>query len=495
MSPSFGTINHDMIDGVSTFWMDVPGPLAAILSFRVGRADEVPAQYGITHLVEHLALAPLGVQDYEHNGGVEPIRTSFQVSGTRSDVVTFLESSTRALSDLSTDRILVERAILKREADEQGRGLGDAIRGYRFGGIGLGATADEEYGIRWLGGDLVRAWSDERFGRANAVLVLSGPPDGVRLHLGDGPLYAPPPVVTQPTVSLPTFVNWDNPGVAMTYVGKRTPAANMVANIVHRRMRSRLRFDLGAVYDIDLAYDPIGADLVHVVLGTEADDRETKRVLQTMLDIVDEMAERGPTAEELANEVTGLLRGWELDDARLGYLFESAFDTLLGRPAPDPERLASERASITPEAAREVAAALLPEPMVFSAGENPLPDRLTAFPEWSPDEVAGEVFAPAGRHLPGRGPRERLIVGPEGVTLRLSPTELVTIRYDDMIAAVHDGDTRELHGSGSFFLPIDAAAWRDGAKILERIDAATPSRAFVCHSHAPGALADPEGRT
>ena len=495
MSTTFGAIHHDEIDGVSTFWLDVPGPFAAVLTFRTGRADEVPAQYGITHLVEHLALAPLGVQDYEHNGGVEPIRTSFQVSGSRSDVIEFLDSATRALADLPTDRILVERAILKREAEEHGRGLGDALRGYRFGGVGLGATAEDEYGIGWLSGDLVRAWANERFGRSNAVLILSGPPDGVRLHLGDGPLHAPPPVATQPAVSLPAFVYWDLPGVALTYVGERVPSANMVANILHRRMRSRLRFDLGAVYDVELDYDPIGANLAHVVLGTEADERETKRVLRTMLEIVDEMAEHGPTTEELANEITGLRRGWELDEGRLGFLYETAFDTLLGRPAPDPEWLVAQRAGVTPERARDIARNIFSQLMAFSAGENPLPDRLSTYVDWSPDEVPGDVIVPAGRHLPGRGPKERLIVGPEGVTLRLSPTERITIRYDAMTASVHEGDTRQLHDQGALSIPFDPVGWRDGAKILERIDAATPPAAFVCSSHSPGGLTDPEGRT
>ena len=94
MSASFHSIHQDEIDGVPTYWMDVPGPLSAALIFRVGRADEIPARYGITHLVEHLALAPLGVQDYEHNGGVESLRTVFEVAGSRADVARFLADIT-----------------------------------------------------------------------------------------------------------------------------------------------------------------------------------------------------------------------------------------------------------------------------------------------------------------------------------------------------------------------------------------------------------------
>ena len=495
MSTTFGAIHDDVVDGVPTYWVDLPGPFTAILIFRVGRADEAPASYGITHLVEHLALAPLGVQDYEHNGGVEPLRTVFQASGSRSEVGTFLEEATRSLSSLNTERILVERAILKREAEENTRTLGDALRGYRYGGRGIGASAEEEFGIGWLGPELVRAWADERFGRSNAVLVVSGSPDGLRLHLEDGTFHGTPPAVTQESVVLPAFARWTDPSVALTCVTPRRPGSNMVANIIHRRMRNRLRFELGAVYDIGLDYDRVMPDLAHIVYGTEADERDTDRVQKTMLEIVDEMAEQGPTAEELATEVSGMRRDWEHEDARLGYLVETAFDALLGRPFTDPEALVAERSAVTPEAAREIAGTFQASLMAFGPGDNPAPDRLTEIPEWSTSEVAGDVIAPAGRHLPGRGPKERLIVGPDGVTFRVSATERVTVLYRRMLASVHVGDTRRLCADDGGHITVDAADWRDGAKLIERIDAATPPEAFVCSSHSPGGLTDPEGRT
>jgi hypothetical protein len=495
VADSFRTIHHDQIDGVDAYWLDVPGPFSAALTFRVGRADEPPARYGITHLVEHLALAPLGVQEYEHNGGVETLRTIFQVTGSRADVTTFLADATHALSALPTSRLLIERSILKREAEENSRGLGDALRGYRFGGIGAGATAEEEFGILWLGEDLVRAWADERFGRSNAVLVLSGPPDGIRLNLHDGKRFPAPELTAAAETTLPAYVKWNAPGVALTYVTPRQPGANMVANILHRRMRSRLRFDIGAVYDVDFDYDRISGDMAHVALTTEADERQTKRVQSLMLEIVDQFATDGPTPEELAYEVTAVRRSWEHDDAQLGFVFETAFDALLGDALRDPEEFIRQREAVTPDVARELMRPALDSLIAFGEADNPAPDRLTQVPEWSTDTVTGDTYAPAGFHLPGRGPKARLIIGDEGVTLRLSPTERVTVRYADMIAAVHAGDTRRLHGPDAVQIMVDAAEWRDGARIIERIDAGTPPHAFVCTGHAEGGLEDPEGRT
>ena len=49
------------VDGVPVFWTESGDEMLAGLVFRVGRADESLARGGITHLVEHLALYPLGV--------------------------------------------------------------------------------------------------------------------------------------------------------------------------------------------------------------------------------------------------------------------------------------------------------------------------------------------------------------------------------------------------------------------------------------------------
>ena len=495
MSASSHSIREDQIDGVPVYWMDVPGPLSAALIFRVGRADEIPARYGITHLVEHLALAPLGVQDYEHNGGVESVRTVFEVAGSRADVARFLADVTHSLSALPTSRLLIERAIVRREADENGRAVGDALRGYRFGGVGFGATAEDEHGIHWLGEDLVREWADRNFNRQNAVLVLSGPPDDIRLDLPDGDRRPLAPPTSLPGLQLPSYVRWVAPAVALTYVTPRTPAANMIANILHRRMRARLRFDIGAVYDINFDYDRAGPDEAHVAFATETDERQTDRVLRLTLELIDELATKGPTPEELAYEVTSLKRNLELDDGRLGYMFEIAFDRLLGRPERDAEDLVRDREAISPEEARDMMRPALETLMAFGGVDNPAPDRLMTLSEWSSDEVQGETFAPSGFHIPGRGPKARLIVGQDGVTLRLSQTERLTVRYAELLAVIHEGDARQLVGSDAIRITIDAADWRNGQRAIALVDAATPAVAFACSSHAEGGLEDPEGRT
>jgi hypothetical protein len=58
------TVQRTTVAGVPAWWAPADGPVTATLMFRTGHADETLANAGITHLVEHLALFPLGRCDY-----------------------------------------------------------------------------------------------------------------------------------------------------------------------------------------------------------------------------------------------------------------------------------------------------------------------------------------------------------------------------------------------------------------------------------------------
>ena len=76
------TLERAEIDGIPVVWSDTTGgPFVAALAFRVGRTDEPLPQAGISHIVEHLALSRLGMQEYDHNGFVDATRTVFHSVG------------------------------------------------------------------------------------------------------------------------------------------------------------------------------------------------------------------------------------------------------------------------------------------------------------------------------------------------------------------------------------------------------------------------------
>jgi hypothetical protein len=482
------------VDGIPTLWLDAgEGPFVAALSFRVGRADEPAPRSGISHIVEHLALARLGVQPYDHNGFVDATRTNFHSVGRPDDAVQFMGAVAGALADPPLDRLLLERRVLRSEHDQQGPSIGGAVRWFRWGYTGHGLIGEEELGLEWLGPDPVRDWIAGRFTRANAVLWLSGPPPAdLRIPLPDGPAYGPPPNGPIPTLRFPLHHTWNGPGVTLAWLMPRQPESNMLINIAHRRARQRLRFDLGLIYDVSMDYDPLDADTAHVTLGADCPDERVAQVRDALLTVVDELASTGPTTEELAAEVTGFVRQFDDRDARIGFLDASVIDLLFRREPRTAEQIIEGRRLVTPDHAATTLRTSLESLLLLASGELLPGERFRRYPAYSTDEVAGKVYGPAGFFLPGRRPKDRLVAGPDGLTLRTGPTERITVRYRDCVAVGHPGPgLRDLWSADGFRIGVASESWKDGDEILRAVDAALAPELVACDEHGIGALADP----
>jgi predicted Zn-dependent peptidase len=492
--PPVPSINRTEVDGVRTLWVDEPGPMIATLAFRVGRSDEPSPMSGVTHIVEHLALAGLGVQDYDHNGFVDGQQAVFTSVGRPDEVRSFLEQVVSGLTHPPLDRLLLERRILREERAQRGPSIGGALRWYRFGyagqGRGLG-PGDDELALDWLGPDPVAAWIRRWFTRQNAILWLTGPvPDGLRLDLPAGAPGPTPGIESVPGVTFPTHLAWDGPAANLGYTAARTSAIHIASNVAHRRARQRLRFDQGLVYDVELDYEPVAPTVAHVMLGASCPDERVRVVVDGLLGIVRELATDGPTEAELAQELNAFLRQYEDRDGRIALLASTAFDTLWGGPARTAEELLEERRQVDSAAAADALATAL-ETMLVMANCDPVPD-LAPYPGWSPARVDGREVGPAGFFLPGRKPRERLFIGRDGVTVAVNPDEWLTVRYADCVACVHESPTsRTLLGRDGMRVGIAAEVWRDGAGVIEEIDRAVPAELVACEEHGIGGLEDP----
>ena len=269
----------------------------------------------------------------------------------------------------------------------------------------------------------------------------------------------------------------------------------MGGSIYHRRLRSALRFTDGLVYDIGYDYDALDATTAHLLIGTEAEERDLVAVTARMLEVWDRLIAEGPTADELASEVSSTERAFEHTDGRLGFTDFHAFDVLIGSEALLPDDLLSRRRAVTATDVQATLASAGGTMLLGSAVPNPSPDRLRDYPMWSSAPVVGTTVSAAGFFLPGRAPKERLTVGADGVTMHFAPAEIVTIRYADVVAAVHEGDARLLVGADGHHIVVNGEGWKQGKQLVERIDQATPVDAFACPEHSPGGLADPEGRS
>ena len=496
--PPWPIVHETEVDGVRTMWIDEPGPLVAALCFRVGRSDEPTPMSGISHIVEHLALAGLGVQDYEHNGMVDGQQTVFTNIGRPAEVVAFLSAVTRNLSDLPVERLLVERRILREERNQRGPSIGGAIRWYRFGYAGQGRALgpdDDELGLGWVGPEAVAAWARRWYTRQNAILWLSGPvPPDLRLTLPDGEPAGPPSIETTPEVTFPAHLPWDGPAATIGFTARRSAAINMATFIAHRRARQRLRFDDGLVYDVECEYEPIDPDTAHILFGADGPEERIGAIATALRDVLREMATSGPTQVELDNDVEAYIRQFDERDGRIAHLAVTAWDTLWGGETFTPEAFVAKRRAVTPESARAALAEALETTLVL-AKCDPLPD-LHLYPAWSASRVSGREVGPAGFFLPGRKPKERLLVAPDGLSVVAGPDQALTVRYADAVASVHhEPQVRHVLARDGTAIVVVAAAWKDGERIIDEIDAALPPGSVACDEHGIGALADPSPET
>jgi zinc protease len=492
--PPVPPVARTEVDGVRTLWIDEPGPLIATLTFRVGRSDEPSPMSGITHIAEHLALAGLGVQDYDHNGFVDGQMAVFTSMGRPDEIKTFLEQVVGGLTQPPLDRLLLERRILREERSQRGGSIGGALRWYRFGYAGQGRAlgpGDDELALDWLGPDPLEAWMRRCFVRQNAVLWLTGPvPAGLRLELPDGEVAPPPDITPIPGIPFPTHLRWDGPAATLGFTAPRSAAVNMGANIAHRRARQRLRFDEGLVYDVELDYEPIHPSTSHIMLGAECPDERIGQVVERLLGIARELAADGPTQQELDQEIDATMRQYEDRDGRIAFLVMTALDTLWGGRVRTVEESYEERRRVEPGAA---AAAMRDglETLLVMANCDPVPG-LAPYPSWSPTRVDGREHAPAGFFLPGRRPKDRLISGPAGVTVAVSPTDWLTVRFDECVAVIHETPSvRILLGRDGNRVAVAGEAWKDGPAVIEEIDKAVPAELVACEEHGIGGLEDP----
>src|SRR5687767_1314723 len=152
-------IERGEVAGVPLFWTgQTPAPRTAGLVFRVGFADETLPTHGITHLVEHLALFPLGRRLAEFNGVVGPHVTSFFAQGEPDELVAFLRDVSTALHALPHERVEAEKRVLLAESAGHQASFPDRMAWMRWGETGPGLADVRELGLRRLGAEDLDRW-------------------------------------------------------------------------------------------------------------------------------------------------------------------------------------------------------------------------------------------------------------------------------------------------------------------------------------------------
>ncbi len=474
------------INGVATVWTDAPEPFRAGLLFRTGRADETLVTAGQTHLIEHMVLSE--INNRFSNGITNDLATGFFAAGRPDDVSAFLLRVCEGLQSLSAEHLEAEKKILPTEAATRHYDFIGNLLIRRFGTAGHGLRGMRELGTRNATLEQLHQWRAQRFTRENAVLWLSGPvPSGLCLDLPPGEKQ-PVPLLTPIRSEYPTWVVDDmSGGIAVGSIVPRVAASSIFSMIATNRLRERLRTKQAVSYAPSVFYEPLNADVAHLVLyGDSAQDRRAE-LADAFGDIYEKLTEIDDTELDAARKqyldcTTGSLAP-PLSDRIVVEVQRAAMDWLMSKPFETIESIAEEAASVS--AADVVGfASEMKHTAIFA-----LPGKVKVQP-WMGKRIPASVGpAVQGREALGIDApiqRERLVYGPEGVSVRWPDGSHITIRYSDLAGALHyDDGCICLIGSNAASVTLEPTIWRNGAAICREIYGRIPADLVIKEGSRP----------
>lgn len=482
-------IARSEIGGVPVLHGPSTGPARAGLVFRVGFADEPMARRGITHLIEHLALSPLGLADFHYNGSTGIEYTSFRMTGTPGELAGFVDGVCTTLHDLPVHRLETEKGILRAEAHARSHSAHEPLALWRHGARDHGVVAFPEWGLSAITPDDLRYWAARYFTRDNAVLWVAGDemPAELRLHLPSGTRQPSP----APSSALPgTPACFDGPKGVVGWIAMvpHRPAAVVFGDVLERTMFRTLRQEAGLSYAAHTDYQPMGTDTALVsaladclpdkqgaVLGAFVDELAALRVGRIDPADVQAVIRKRHEALLLAEKQGDRLAG-------------QARALLAGHAVRPIEAELAELAAVTPQdvaATAQLAAAtgLLMTP----PGTTGTWAGFTAAPGESDTVVTGTPYAAVSE------PDTHLIVAADGVSL-VSGDHLATVRFDACAivrAWPHGG--RTFVGHDGIVVSVEPTLYRDGFHAVAWLDTHCPGELRVDEApRDPGAIPRPE---
>jgi predicted Zn-dependent peptidase len=319
------------------------------LYVRVGSRFERSQTNGISHFLEHMIYRgtdrlPSAHQvnsAFEQHGGYLYAATFadfgvFSVTlppETLDDTTALFGEVLRspAFLDIDVERGIVCEEILE-DLDDEGRQVNaDNLARtvvYPSHPLGFTITGDQER-VNGFTVEGLRAHHDQHYTAENAVLAFSGPVDVAQakrlaeawfanLPIGER-IVATPPVHAQKKPRLKIVENVSSQTdlrVCLRAFGEnetRRPVLDMLMRVIDDGMSTRLYHRIcdakGLCYDVSAGYDGYEDDgLIDFAAGVQ--HQRTARVAREILELMVELAEHGPTEQEL--EKARRRHGWEM---------------------------------------------------------------------------------------------------------------------------------------------------------------------------------------
>jgi zinc protease len=470
------------VGGVPVFSLDVPGPMRAMLAFRVGAVDETLPTRGITHLVEHLAMYPLMQAGSRHaqdrlNARVEPVRTRFFAAGSAEEIKAFLADLCQSLTNLAVERLENEKKILRTEAANSERGSAKGGWSWRFGPNGLGLLDWAEYGLRWLGPDHVAHWARTNFTAENAVLVLTGPvPAGLELKLPGG-RRMPLPDQRALAYKTPAIFQIGDRFVLLSILGPRATPFVTARDVLNARLRDRVRVRESLAYNVNAEYHPLDRTTAEIAMFADSLRPSSRAAADAFVEEVNRLAKEGPTAAEIAMFREERRVGLADPESGVGRLDQIALAELEGREGKSLEELEADFESDSPGDIAQVVKTASGTAFLGIPEEVPMTvPGFTPVPAGSGKPITGHRVFP----MPGAKHSDILDYSSGGVSLTAPNGTVVGMRWDEVAAALwwQDGRRRLVNFEGAG-INVTPDRWREVRPLLDAIRANVPAERWV----------------
>jgi predicted Zn-dependent peptidase len=440
----------------------------------MGSADETLPTAGISHLLEHLALFGVGRPGDHANGLVDQTVTTFHTVGDPEQVTDFLAAVTRQLVQVPGHRLDAERGVIEAEQAGRSPGVSTSLHAWRFGAHSFGLAAQPQYGITRLGLEVIEAWAHRFATRDNAVLWLSGPPPaGLRLLLPEGGFQPPPDPRWSAMPDFPCWYPGLPGGVASLSVLPRAWAATALAHVLRSRLVDELRTLRAVAYSPDTDYQPLTGEFGRLIGFSDLVAERAVEGTEAFRTVLEQLAHAAPgeggiTEADLDEWRAALAQRHADAMMPLALAAHGAWETLFRRPVEDLAERQLQQARVTPEDVRELARTALDSALLAVP-----PDAQAPPTPWrrAPDS-AGEPVPGRGRpHLDPGHPDARLVVIPQGLTLRLDGTAHLTARTASTAAVLRWPDGRRVVvAEDATHITVEPTLWRHGRAAVQTID-------------------------
>lgn len=466
-------VHQTEVDGVPVYWVDDPGPLTAGLVLGMGVVDETFRTAGVGHVVEHLALARMGRTHLDFSGTHRLLETEFSATGPVDQVVDFLLRVCEGLADPPLDRFDLETGVIAAESSRATSPADAVLLALRYGYEGLGLAPLDVVPPSELTEQDVVAHVRRLAVTGNAAVYLSAPPPaGLRLPLPRGER----PRRHVPQDGGPAGPGWlpvDSPAPGLGVVGKDTAALRVAGRVLADRCREQLRRTEAVVYDLVYKAVAVGDGTRHLSFGPECQPHLAGRVAGRVWELAAELAERGPSADDLAHDLAGLRA--MLDDPRsvVGEAFLAASEHVAGRDRSSRAAMLDEVEALTAEDVRlAFAEALASAYLVVPDGTRPSVPLAPVAGCASTRSLPPQAQVLRRRMFRSAAPPgTALFTVPDGIGFRDEDGDVHVVRWADCVGVGVDGDVRVVTGRDRCWVLVDPADWRDGERAVRHVDA------------------------